>query len=181
MQLEHRDFNIVRIMRRWLWLLILTPVLASLVVYGITEQQPPIYGASTRLVVGPGIDSASPDLNSLRTGGQLMQTYAKLATTRPVLARLIEDLGLNLTPQELLERIQITSNEETQILTITVEDTDRARAIAIANQIAETVVRMSPSGPESPAVRLNTLMQNTVDKLGAEIVRIERSIESLEI
>ena len=181
MQLEHRHFNIVGIIRRWLWLLILTTLIAGLAAYWITEQQPVVYEASARLVVGPGIDSPSPDLNSLRTGGQLMQTYAQLATTRPVLRSIIDELELNVLPIELMENIRIVSNEETQILTIFVQSEDKGQAIAVANKIAETLVRMSPSGADSPAIQLNLQMRGAADKLTQDILSIERSIEDLEV
>lgn len=166
------DIKYIRILVRWAWLFILAAGLAGATSYWVGKQQPTIYEARARLIVGPGIDSPNPDLNALRTGSQLMQTYAKLATTRPVLEAVINELGLETTPEVLGKAIQIKTDQETQILTIVVEDTDPIRAANIANAEAEMLVRLSSAAASTKA--------QVRDQILSEIARMEEIVSTTE-
>ncbi len=166
------DMKYVRIVLRWAWLFILAAGLAGAASYWVGKQQPTVYEARARLIVGPGIDSPNPDLNALRTGSQLMQTYAKLATTRPVLEAVINELGLETTPEILKKTIRIKTDQETQILTVVVEDTDPIRAANIANAEAEMLVRLS-----SAAVSTRDQVR---EQIVSEIARLEEIVSATE-
>lgn len=173
-----RYFDIVR---RWLWLLILTTLVAGGTTYWLGSQKPPVYKAEALLIVGPGIDSPKPDLNALRTGAQLMQTYAEMATMRPLLQTVVDDLKLELTPTQLKKQIAVKPNEEAQILSIKVESGDEAEAVAIVNAVADMLVSLSPSNPDSNQARIKAQMQRQVAKIEADIALSEARIEQLEV
>ena len=170
----------LNIIRRWWWLLILAPLLAATTAYLVVRQQPRSYAASSRMIVGPGVDGLSPDLNDLRAGGQLMQSYAELATTRPVLQEVVRQANLPLNPDKLDNKLRVSVDKEAQILTIRVEDTDPLRAATIANTLAEVLLRLSPSGGESPAAVLNNQMLNQATELELTILEINDRISQLE-
>ena len=172
----HRYLNIIQ---RWLWLLILATVVAGVTTYWVRQDAPTIYEANARLIIGPGIDSADPDLNALRAGARLMQTYAELPTTRPFLQEVIVGYGLNMTPEYLTELVDIRTNEETQILTIQVRDEDPARAGTIANAIADTLVRKSPSNPNSVETQITGQIDKQVSSAQEDITRMETTIREL--
>lgn len=175
--MEQRYLSIIR---RWLWLFILATVLAGLLTYLVSERQPLSYTARARLLVGPGIDSPDPNLNALRAGAQLMQTYAELPTTGPFLQTIIDERDLNLTIEELRERITVSANQETQILSIRVQDNDPAQAVAITNALAETLVRLSPSGANNPAAQLRAQIMAQAERLEQNIAATENIIAELE-
>lgn len=177
MDLKHHYLNLVR---RWIWLLILAPLSASVTSYYVSNQQPTVYSSQVRLIVGPGVDSPNPDLNALRAGGQLMQTYTKLATTRPVLQTVIDDLGLSREPDELERAISVKADSETQILTIRAYDGNPERAVLVANALADTLIRLSPSGPESTENQLKAQMRAEMAKLEEFIAETESRIRQLE-
>src|SRR5690606_22542992 len=106
--------HIALIIRQWWWLVILTALAAGIITYIASVRQPAVYRASVRLIVGPGIDSPSPDLNDLRAGAQLMQTYAELPQTGPFLQAVIDELNLSVEPGTLADSMNITTNSETQ-------------------------------------------------------------------
>ena len=171
----------INMLRRWSWLVVLTTLIASAATYWFSLQETPIYETRVRLIVGPGIENLSPDLNALRAGGQLMQTYAELATTRPVLRAVADDLGLNLDLTQLARRISVKTNQETQILDIVVQHEDPQLAAAIANSTAEMLVRMSPSGmSDNPAMALNVQMRGEVERVDAIITQSQARIDQLE-
>jgi non-specific protein-tyrosine kinase len=160
--------------RRWLWVVLLAAVIAGGTTYWVSAQQPVFYEAQARLIVGPGIDSLNPELNDLRTGGQLLQTYAELTTSRPVLQQVIDQLGLNVEPAVLEHGITVRADQETQFLSVKVEDGNPEQAATIANAIAERLVQLSPSGSGGTAAQLQ-------DRMGDQARRIEDNIASIEV
>jgi len=170
----------VGIVRRWLWLLLLVSLLASFVAYAVLRNQPVYYDAAARLIIGPGVDGINPDLNDLRTGGQLMQTYAELVTTRPVLQTAIDQLNLTLTPDDLKRQISVRSDDTTQILRITVQNLEPAQAITIVNTLANVLVEMSPSGTGASEQQIKVRMADHITKLEDEAAGIERAMVEIQ-
>ena len=163
----------LRIMIKWWWLAAAAALLAGVAAYRYTLSQPTLYEASARLIIGPGIESPSPDTNTLRASGQLIQTYAELPKTGPFLQGVIERLGLDLSPDELASAISVETNAETQIMTIRVQDRSRDQAVAIANQVVDRLVELSPSGSGSEQAQL-------YDQIRVQIANLERTIAATE-
>lgn len=172
--------RIVNVILRWMWLFVLMTIGGGVAAYWYGIQQPTDYEASVRLIVGPGVDGLSPDLNDLRAGAQLMSTYSELATTRPILQAVIEDVGLQESPDRLARRIAVRDNAEAQILSIFVQDGDPVRSAAIANSIANVLLRLSPSGGESPAAVVMGQIRGQAAELEENIATIEERISQLE-
>lgn len=178
--------NYWNIIRRWWWLFLLAALTAGVATYWFSSRQPVFYEARARLIVGPGVDSPNPDLNALRTGGQLMQTYAKLATTRPMLDTVIDKLGLPTTADILDNNVAIRTDQETQILTIVTTDDNPDRAVSIANAIAEELVGLSSSAAgtdaqlksqiRTEAERVEDIVRDTEDR----IAELEDELAALE-
>jgi len=169
-----------KIIRRWLWFLVLAAMVAGTVAYVFSMNSINFYEAKVRLLVGPGINSPNPDVTALRAGGQLMQTYAELAVTGPFLQSLIDELNLGISPEELGRKIEVKSNQETQILNIRVLDPDANRAIEIANAAAQALVRLSPSGQEGSATQLENQMSTQARNIEQTIANTEARINDLE-
>ncbi|MDO7867845.1 polysaccharide biosynthesis tyrosine autokinase [Nocardioides jiangxiensis] len=71
---------------------------------------------------------------------QRMDTYAQLATHRVLLAQVIDQLNLELSPTDLAGRIHAEVQPNTTILRITVSDTDPKNAQKIAQVEADQLV-----------------------------------------
>jgi capsular polysaccharide biosynthesis protein/Mrp family chromosome partitioning ATPase len=144
MELRH-----LKLLQRWIWLLILIPILSTAAGYYFLQQQPTIYEAKTIIIIGPGIDSPNPDLDALRTGAQLMQTYAELPRTDAFQKRVIENLNLNMTTSDLDDLITIRPIVDTQLLHVIVQSEDPNLAVAIANAVGEELVALGPSNEQN--------------------------------
>lgn len=168
------------ILRRWLPVLLLVPIATSVTTYWLQKDEPPVFTARARLIVGPGIDSPNPDLSALRTGGQLMQTYAELAGTIPFLQAIVDDLDLDMRPEQLGNLIDIKMSPGTQIMSVWVEHADPSLAVSIANATAGALVAISPSGAGSPDATLKEQMRIQATKVEENIVQIEETIERLD-
>ena len=168
------------ILRRWLWLVVTAAIVSSSIAYLAIRDRPPTYEARAKLLVGPGTDAPNPDLNALRAGGQLMQTYAELVATGPFLQSIIDKLSLKVSSEDLSKIINVRTNPDTQILIITVQDKDPQEAVAIANAAAEALVNKSPSADDSPTRLLNEQMRNQAARLEQIIANSDATIEKLE-
>jgi capsular exopolysaccharide synthesis family protein len=176
----HVTFEYLNLVRRWLWLIVLAAVVAGATTFLISAARPVKYEAKVRLLVGPGVDSLNPDLNALRTGGQLMQTYAELATTIPVMRAVIEQLGLVTTPEKLRPSILVKSNQETLILTIQAKDADPVQAAAVANAVADRLVRLRPATPTGTVDPIVEEQRRQIDQIKAIVTDTEGRIQQLE-
>jgi len=174
------DQRYLDILRRWLWLPVLAAIISTAGAYLFSKDQPSVYEANASLLVGPGIDAPNPDVSALKAGGQLMQTYAEISLTGPFLQSIIDDLGLSMSKNDLKGLIDIKTNQETQILSITVQDRDPERAAEIANAAANMLVRLSPSSPDSPTAQLTEQMYNQTTKLEQIIESTQATIIQLE-
>jgi len=170
----------LRIGRRWIWLLLLATLAAGATGYAIVKQQSYSYRASARVIIGPGLDSPDPNLDELRTAGMLMQTYAELVTARPILEKVVNDLGLDMTPDELSKSVTLRTDDNTRILAIHVEVGGAVQAVRIANAIADTVVSMGPVGSEESDARIKDQTRRQIGYLEQEIVSLESTLAQLE-
>ena len=167
----------ITIALRWIWLLILIPVIATGTAIAYLNQQPTTYRATTRLIVGPGINSPNPDLDSLRAGALLMQTYSELTETENFRQQVIDNTGITLNSETLREIVSVRPITDTQVLTVVVDYTDPDTAITIANEISNQLVNLSPS-TESNQFLLSRI-QSQVDRLENDIINTETRLEDL--
>ncbi|MEO8356169.1 MAG: hypothetical protein ABI621_09660, partial [Chloroflexota bacterium] len=169
----------LNVVRRYLWLFVAATVVASLTTLFLLNGQPRVYEAKTRLLVGPTVDNPSPDLNALRIGSQLMQTYADLVTTRPFLESINNKLEQKVNLEALGGMIETKQNADTRILTIIVRNRDPKEAVVIANAAAQSLVEMSPSKDNTTEL-LRTQMRDQSHQLEQIITNAETSIQDLE-
>jgi capsular polysaccharide biosynthesis protein/Mrp family chromosome partitioning ATPase len=166
---------------RYWWLLVISALVASLFTYFQLSSQPVLYRATTDILVGPTLDSASPDLNSLRIGGQLVQTYAEVVGTRSFLEAVYNKLDQQVDLNEL--RFSTRLSTETRILTIIVFDRDPKQAAAMANAAAQTLIEMSPSQDTTTAVlQAQSLhLEEIISQSQTNIQQLEAELSALKV
>jgi capsular polysaccharide biosynthesis protein len=123
------------VMRRWRLMLVAAAVAAGIAGYAVTTGGTPTYQAKAVLLVGP----INTDYQTVRAAGQLAQTYAQLATSQPLLNATAKRLGLT----DVGGGISASANDVTRLLTVQVEDRDKARAVRIAGAHATELVALS--------------------------------------
>ena len=109
-------------------------VLTALVSYYIIT---PIYQTSTQLLISQQQAGAALDNLSIETDLQLMGTYSEIIESPVILEQVISQLGLNMSYEELAEKVTVEIAESSQLLNIQVHDADLAAAVEIANRTAE--------------------------------------------
>jgi non-specific protein-tyrosine kinase len=176
--LEIRQY--LRIFRRWWWLVVVATVIATGSSYMATRSMPRTYSSRARVMVGESIQNRNPDYLSISVAQQLALTYAELATTRPMLQGVVDRLGLQSSPDILKGMVAVTLVEGTQILDISVVDTDPVRAAAIANAVGEELIDQSPGGANSPEAGIRRGVEEQLTDLKDRIDFTEEEIQNLE-
>src|SRR5688572_14656528 len=171
--------KILNLVYRYLWLLVLAALIASLTTFFQLSSRPVAYRATTDLLVGPGLDSPSPDLNALRIGGQLGQTYAEVLTTRSFLETVNNKLDQKMDLNVLKDALSTRQSTETRVLTILVYNPDPKQAVAIANSAAQTLLEMSPS-KDNLADSLRARMSEQSHELEQIVTASQAGIKQLE-
>jgi non-specific protein-tyrosine kinase len=119
----------------WAWLLVLAAALAGGVAFLVSKQMSPVYQASTTVLINEAPATRSNDYSSVLTSERLTQTYSQLLTKQPALQGVIERLALDITVDDLAQQINVQPVRDTQLIEVRVEDTDKTRAVLIANAL----------------------------------------------
>lgn len=127
------------VIRRRLWLILLTGILAAVCVGAFCKfVMTPQYTSSTKIyVVGRQASISSLSLSDLQMGSQLTKDYKVLVQSRPVFETVIGNLGLDMEYRELAGRVTVTNPQDTRILEISVEYPDPYLAKQIVDEIAK--------------------------------------------
>jgi receptor protein-tyrosine kinase len=132
--------------RRWWWTLIVSAWIAGLTGYLVASTIPPTYESQVKVLVGP----LNTSTEVLRSSGLLVQTYAQYVTTREILSSTIQELGLDVTPEEFAAATRATANDVTRILTIRVQAADPQQATDLANTLATELEQLTSGGLSQP-------------------------------
>lgn len=159
-------------------LLIASVALAGASAFFFSTLQPKVYQSEATLIVGQSLTAVNPDFNQLLVSQRLSETYATIATTRPVLQKVIDRVGLEDTPEELAERVSAESDPNSALLKVSAQDGNPGLAATIANTLAEELIAATPSVEGSPT----DITQSIDEDLAAiqkDIVDAQAEIASL--
>lgn len=161
--MELRDY--LRILHRnWILILALT-ILGGAGAYGYSLLQTPTYEATTQLYVSVRSDSSG--VSELAQGTnfarQAVISFVDVVDSAIVLDRVIDDLDLDESAQQLASSIQASSPPNSVLISIRVTNTEADTAAAIANSVgtnfADVVVNRleKPEGETASLVRVETI------------------------
>ncbi|MBY6273510.1 MAG: capsule biosynthesis protein [Bacillaceae bacterium] len=101
----------------------------------------PVYQVSTQLLVNRSQTDENYNIGVVQANLQLVNTYNVIITSPRILDKVIDELDLDLSVNELKEKINVQSEKDSQVVNVSVEDEDPKRAVTIANKIAEVFQR----------------------------------------
>jgi capsular polysaccharide biosynthesis protein len=136
--------NLIAVARKWWVVLIAAAVVGGLVARAVAAFLQPTYESTVRLLTGP----TSSDVNTLEAAGTLARTYSELATSQPQLQAVAQELGLNLTPDQLAEDVQSTSNDVTRVVSIRVRRPTAVGAQEFAKRLGDRMVALAGEGSQ---------------------------------
>lgn len=134
----------------------------------LTANTPKSYTATTTFFLG---SPASADSSGAYSGDLFSQqraaTYSQLAGNRDLALKVIDDLSLTMTPDELTTKVEAAQVPKTVLLEISVNDGSAQRAADIANTYAadfpQYVARLeTPEGSNKPVAAVNVIQKAEV-------------------
>lgn len=136
--------EILGILRKRLWLIVMV-LIAAVMASGIITYffLTPIYQASTQLLVNQSDKNTTGiyNLQDINTDLKLIETYSVIIKSPRIMELVREELGLNLSASELTGKVHVSPVKNSQVLSISVTDTDQHRAALIANGVAAVFQR----------------------------------------
>lgn len=116
-------------------------LVGALVAFVITRNEPPMYQAIGRVLVLGQVEASALSV----TPDEIISTDAALMTQTSLLQKVIEDLGLNTTPEKLATEVTVAQEGKTELIDVTVTVTSPTDAAAIANAIITEFVNSTAS------------------------------------
>lgn len=120
--------------------LIISLTLIAMIISGVVSYfvLTPEYKSSTQILVNQAKDSESIySQNEVQTNIQLINTYSVIIKSAAILNNVRNDLKLDMSVAELNNKITVESAQNSQVMTVSVTDSDPALALEIANKTAE--------------------------------------------
>lgn len=112
-------------------------VIAAIVSYFILT---PAYEANSSFIVNQSQQDADKQYNisDIQTNVELINTYNVIIKSPRILDAVIEKLNLDMTNDQLAEKIQVSSEEQSQVVTVTATDESPEQAVDMANTTVTT-------------------------------------------
>ena len=146
----------IRIVRKRWWIIAVAVVLtaASALVFG--ELQDEEYTSTVEVIIEP----ARPDLGLTQSTKWLLRTYMTVADSNKWAQRVIDELGLSMTDQELRGNVRFAALDDRMVIKIEVEASDGDLANDIAQTWADLLVQWRNQ---------ENAEQNKEDRVSAEL------------
>ena len=121
--------------------IVIAMVIAGLLSFlGSTFLLKPVYQASAKMIVNTRNDDNQNVTNDqLNSAKNLVNTYAIIIRSRDVLDKVIDDLELDITYNELAASVSVNSVNNTQVMQILVRNDDPGVAYEIADKMLELI------------------------------------------
>lgn len=133
--------QLFRIIKKRIWLILLITFVVT-IACGIISFYllTPIYEASTELLVNKS-DSNIDSLYSyteIQADLKLINTYKVIIKSPRIIDIVVSKFDQNLSTADLINKIKVNTVEESQVISISVTDSDYRKAVMLVNALADT-------------------------------------------
>ena len=161
------------IARKWFWLLILGLILGGGAAFLFSYLQEPIYRSTAKVLISQPSREQLSDYGYL-SGQQLVMTYSELLLTAPVL----EEASIRVDYKISATEITVQQIRDTNILSVSVEDTNPERASLIANTIIQVLVEQNEELQTSRFAASEESLRSQIEVVQQQITTLQEQIES---
>lgn len=148
MELDLRDY--LKVIRKRIWLLIAIVMISGLTT-GIISYYvlTPVYEASTKLIVNKpnertGIDALT--INDVNLNIRIIDTYKEVIKTPYIMELVVKEYPqFDLTAEQLISKVKVSSVNNTQVMTLAVQDPSYTKAAEIVNAVSKVFQREIPN------------------------------------
>jgi len=182
--------QLMSIIKKRLLLIVSTVIVVTIAtaLFSIFYIQPK-YEASTKIIVNQTatqMTTGQLDLNQINSSIRMIDTYKEIIRTPAIMGKVIESYpDLKLTMQDLVKKVKVSSVNNTQVMTLNVQDTSYQKAAQIVNAVSDVFSKEIPQifqvenvsilnyadeadtavSPVSPNIKLNTAIAFLVSLL----------------
>lgn len=169
-----------RVLRRWIWLIVLAALIGGTVSYAGTRTQPARYQASAIVQVGGYINLANPNADMISNSAALAQTYIALLRTRPVLEGVAQKLKANLSPDVLSGLFQVHLMSGTSLLEVIVTYGDPVVTADVANALVAQLIASSPTNLSKDQQEQLTILQGEIRQANTQLQSSRQELQTVE-
>ncbi|NMA23679.1 MAG: lipopolysaccharide chain length-determining protein [Spirochaetales bacterium] len=200
-EIEIDLFSLWKAIRKNLVLILLLAVVLAGVGFGVSKLLPKKYSTFTTMLLGRPEEYTSVSQDGIRIDDvnlnqKLIGTYGEFIKSRNVTMEVIENLGLDMTYEQMKSKVNVNRLKDTEMISIEVTDTIPLRAKDIANEMADIFrVKIAealkinniqivdyaivPNNPVSPKLRRNTALGGMLGLfLGVSIVVLKAILDT---
>ncbi len=138
-------------LRRRGWMIALIVILASTVAaaYSFLVAKP-TFQASTKMIVNKAADSFFPtqplNASEITANIMLVNTYKEIIKSRAIMDQVEAQYPeLNMSSDQLIRKVNVSSLNETQVMTLSVTDSSHERAVNIVNAVTKVFQESIPA------------------------------------
>lgn len=132
----------------------------------------PTYESTTKIYILNKSDNTTVTYSDVQMGTQLTKDYAELINSRYVLEKVISQLSLaDMEYEELLHQVSVNTPADTRIVSITVEHTNPALAMQIADCIREVAGEHIQNVMDIDAVNVVEPANMPTEKAGPSVMK----------
>ena len=157
--------NYLQTLIRWIWLLVLCTLLGLVSGYIASRLGKPIYEASTKILVSKDLSDQNSQFAAMNNQ-QLIDAYVQLLSSTSVIDEASRRLNFEINLKELGSVQQV---EATNVIQITMGDSDPQRAAAIPNMLVEVLIDQNTqaSGYASTEENIKKSITEVEDQIAA--------------
>lgn len=126
-----------RLLRQRGWLIVLVALLTAIAAFGFSKIQTPVYESNLRILVQP----SRTDFGQAQAAQQLLRGYVQWINSSYRAARVIDELKLDMTPNQLLSDVGVASDDSSFVIRLNVENSDPDLANDIARAWGNTFIQ----------------------------------------
>lgn len=158
--------EIFAVIKKRLLLIVALVVAAALISAGVSYfVLTPTYESSSQFIVNQSDkDAKTPyDENNIRTNVELINTYNVIIKSPAILDEVIDELNLSLSTQQLQDKLEVSSAEDSQVVTVTASDADPQMATKMANTTVQVFQKQIPDLMNVDNVKILSEAQTKAD------------------
>lgn len=124
----------------WFLLILLFVILGGAGATFYNYGAPIKYQSETTLYVQPKVNSNEVDYQGILTNQRMVKTYAQIIKSRKIINKVIEQLNITSTYDEIINGLTISASDDTQMIKVSYKSEDKNLAATVPNTIATTFI-----------------------------------------
>lgn len=169
-----------RILRKQRWLILGIALVAAIVAVLLERPQAPHFEATATLTTSPPEDQRVSDFvaGTRRdlTPGQQQALAMDLLRSRTVAERVIQRLGLSMTPLQVLESLRVRKDPGSDLIRLTASAEAPEQAILLANTVADVAVAFHREINRRGVTLAREFIEKQVADVGASLRQAEEEL-----